>query len=235
MVSRVPMAPMARSSAQLQLQSSGASGSKPTPTKTLLRKPTLAGKRKIDDAGLDLDDDNLLVTANPMKRARTVTFNPLVQEQLFTSSPEASADLEDVRRTVRKALDEHIRPGGDDARYDGIKEIFSNRSRTTQGKAENDIMRAHLLALTSCVSLLGKNCSGIVRAVLDSEWVGRDEAYVRAYVSFLGNLASAQGVYVGSILSMLVGKFTTCMCYTIPSMWINRLTGSSANFKRKVG
>ncbi|KFZ11906.1 hypothetical protein V501_04482 [Pseudogymnoascus sp. VKM F-4519 (FW-2642)] len=189
-------------------QPSGSSASKPTPTKTLLRKSTLAGKRKLDDAGLDLDGDDMSASMNPAKRSRTVTFNPLVQEQLFTSSPEAPTDLYDVRRLVKKALDEHNRTGGDDSRYDGVKEVFSTKNRP-QGKAENDLMRAHLLALTNCVSLLGKNSSGLVRAVLESEWVGRDEPYVRAYVNFLSNLASAQGAYVGTVLSMLVGKFST--------------------------
>lgn len=215
MVRRASMAPIARPPPpQALLQSSGSSASKPIPTKTLIRKPTLSGKRKSDDAELDLDDDEMPVSANPTKRARTVTFNSLVQEQVFTPFPEASADLEDVRRTVRKALEEHHKTGGDDSRYDSVKEIFSNKSRG-QSKAEHDIMKAHLLALTSCVSLLGKNSAGLVRAVLDSEWVGRDEAYVRVYVSFLGNLASAQGAYVGSVLSMLVGKFSSCMYHLI--------------------
>lgn len=213
------MAPMVRPPPPTHFQPSG-SASKPTPTKTLLRKSTLAGKRKLDDAGLDLDGDDMSSSMNPAKRSRTVTFNPLVQEQLFTSSPEAPTDLYDVRRLVKKALDEHNRAGGDDSRYDGVKEVFSTKNRS-QGKAENDLMRAHLLALTSNVSLLGKNSSGLVRAVLESEWVGRDEPYVRAYVSFLGNLASAQGAYVGTVLSMLVGKFSTCMYH--PSYEINSI------------
>ncbi|KFY84499.1 hypothetical protein V500_09292 [Pseudogymnoascus sp. VKM F-4518 (FW-2643)] len=199
---------MVRPPPPTHFQPSGPSASKPTPTKTLLRKSTLAGKRKLDDAGLDLDGDDMSASMNPAKRSRTVTFNPLVQEQLFTSSPEAPADLYDVRRLVKKALDEHNRAGGDDSRYDGVKEVFSTKNRS-QGKAENDLMRAHLLALTSNVSLLGKNSSGLVRAILESEWVGRDEPYIRAYVNFLGNLASAQGAYVGTVLSMLVGKFST--------------------------
>merc|ERR1712098_189576 len=37
--------------------------------------------------------------------------------------------------------------------------------------------------------------------------MGRDEAFVKAYVQFLGSLASAQGAYVGSVLGMLVGYF----------------------------
>lgn len=202
------MAPMVRPP-PTHFQSSGSSALKPTLTKTLLRKSTLAGKRKLEDAGLDLDDD-MSASVNPAKRSRTVTFNPLVQEQLFTSSPEAPTDLYDVRRLVKKALDEHNKAGGDDSRYDSVKEVFSTKNGP-QGKAENDLMRAHLLALTNCVSLLGKNSSGLVRAVLESDWVGRDEPYVRAYVSFLGNLASAQGAYVGTVLTMLVGKFSTRM------------------------
>ena len=131
---------MVRPQPPAHFQSSGLSASKPTPTKTLLRKSTLAVKRKIDDADLDIDGDEMSISANPAKRSRTVTFNPLVQEQLFTSSPEAPTDLDDIRRIVRKALDEHNRSGGDDSRYDGVKEIFSTKNRP-QGKAENDLAR----------------------------------------------------------------------------------------------
>lgn len=198
---------MSRSSI-LQAKTASSSTLKAQTAKTVLRKPNLSVKRTSEDAGLNIDDDEMSAQSNPAKRLRTVTFNPLVQEQLFTSSSEVSADLEEVRRTVRKAIEEHNRNGGDDSRYDGIIEVFSSRNKA-QGRADNDTMRMHLLALTNCVSLLGKNCSALIRAMLESEWLGRDDTYVRTYVNFLANLASAQGAYVGNVLTMLVDKFTS--------------------------
>jgi len=189
---------------------------KPKVTRPLLRRATLAGTvRTREDAGLDLDDPSMSVPPSPTKRARTVTFNPLVQEQLFSSSPNSPADfdrdLEATRIEVRHAIEEHVR-GGSDEGYDGLKEVFARQTRRGAGGvkewSEDENMRTHIIALTSCVSLLGKSCAGLVKAVLECEWVGRDEAFVKAFVHFLGNLASAQGVYVSSVLSMLVDKFT---------------------------
>ncbi len=58
------------------------------------------------------------------------------------------------------------------------------------------------------VSLLDKSCSGIVKAILECEWLGRDELFVKSYIQFLGNLCSAQGSYVGLVLSKLVEKLS---------------------------
>jgi RNA polymerase I-specific transcription initiation factor RRN3 len=207
MVPRVSTAPMARP--QPQPHSSNPATAKPTPTKSLLRRPTLAGRvRSREDAGLDIDDDDMSAQPSLSKRARTVTFNPHVQQQTFTSSPEAVIDMEDIRRTVKKALEEHAKSSPDDSRYDNIKEVFSAKNKS-KGKSDNDSTRAHLLALSGCVSLLGKSCSGLVKAVLESDWIGREETYVKAYIHFLGHLVSAQGAYVGTVLSMLIGKFAT--------------------------
>lgn len=131
-------------------------------------------------------------------------------------------DLEAVRAEVKLALEEHIR-GGNDEKYDMLKEVFGPvRRRDEKEGPSNEKVRTYLLALTSCVSLLGKNCAGLVRAVLECEWLGREEGFVKIYVHFLGNLASAQGSYVGMILSALVGKFTGCECYSfyfLPQFW----------------
>jgi RNA polymerase I-specific transcription initiation factor RRN3 len=201
---------------------------KSRPIRPLLRRATLNGSniRTREDAGLD--DDGAIVSAppSPSKRARTVTFNPLVEEQVFSPkatmlgfAPDNAWDLEAVRLEVRFTVDEHIRGGNGEA-YDALKEVFATGKRIRGGngkEASKEKIKTHLLALTSIVSLLGKNCSGLVRAVLACDWMGRDEGFVKVYVQFLGNLASAQGAYVSSVLSMLVGKFTTgesslCFC-----------------------
>jgi RNA polymerase I-specific transcription initiation factor RRN3 len=184
---------------------------KQKPTRPLLRRATLNGSstiRTCDEAELDLDPPT---PPSPSKRARTVTFSPVVDEKLFLQSKAVAGyapDLEAVRVEAKLALEEHIR-GGNDEKYDMLKEVFGPvRRRGDREGPSNEKIMTYLLALTSCVSLLGKNCTGLVRAVLECEWLGREEGFVKIYVQFLGNLASAQGSYVGMILNALVGKFT---------------------------
>ncbi|KAI9736896.1 MAG: hypothetical protein M1818_005947 [Claussenomyces sp. TS43310] len=181
------------------------------PFKPLLRRATLSGTvRSRDEAGLDIDDTSMSTPPSPSKRARTVTFDPLVQEQIFSSSLDFEKDMHTVRSEVRQAIEDHIKGRSHDA-YDDLKEEFVKTARPHGREAidrdsEQDL-KAHLLALTSCVTLLGKDCSGLVAAVMRCEWLGRDDGFVKAYVQFLGNLASAQGSYVGLVLNMLVDKF----------------------------
>jgi len=181
------------------------------PSKPLLRRATLNGSSTVrtrDEAELDLDPPT---PPSPSKRARTVTFSPIVDEKLFSQSKAMAGfapDLEAIRVEVKLALEEHIR-GGNDEKYDMLKEVFGSvRRRGDNEGPSNEKIRTYLLALTSCVSLLGKSCASLVRTVLDFEWMGREEGFVKIYVHFLGNLVSAQGSYVGMILSALVGKFT---------------------------
>lgn len=181
------------------------------PSKSFLRRATLRGStiRTRDEAGLDLDASIDSSPPSPGKRARTVSFSPMVGLAQDCSA----LDLEAVRLEVRAALETHVRGGSDEA-YDALKEVFmpATRGAVAGGReqASSEKVKTHLLALTSCVSLLGKSCSGLVKAVLECDWIGRDEGFVKIYAHFLGNLASAQGVYVGTILNMLVGKFTGC-------------------------
>lgn len=211
MVSRMAMAPTAATS----LSSAAVAPSPSTkPLKPLLRRATLSGTvRSRDDAGLDIDDDMGSTPPSPSKRARTVTFNPTVDEKVFVSSPAVSeyGDMEDVRFDVRRALEEHI-GGHSEVAYDQLKELFApekKRGSTEEDdtKEKNERRKASLLALTSCTSMLGKSCSGLIQVLLEMDWVGRDEGFMKVYVKFLGNFASAQGGYVGSVLGMLVDKF----------------------------
>lgn len=206
------MAPTVRSYAQLK---SAASTS--TPVKSLLRS-ALSTKRRADDADLDSQGDESTPVSNPAKRAKTVIFSPHNEIRIITMPPEPTEPLEDIKQSVRRALEEHIRVGGDDTRYDGLKEIFSKSTRT-QKKADNDNMKAHLLALTNCASLMGKNCSALVKAILHSEWLGKEWPYVRIYVDFLANLASAQAVYLVDILDMLANHLSSGMSISSHAVW----------------
>jgi RNA polymerase I-specific transcription initiation factor RRN3 len=195
--SMVSLVPMVRPSAHAPA---------PKPSKPLLRRATLSGTiRKSEDAGLDADF--ISAPPSPSKRAR-VTFNPTVEEKVMEEYQVRGRSLDSVRAEVKRVIEAHLK--GDSEGYDVIKEVFST-GREDDEDEEMDSkrvdMKTYLLALTSYASLLNKGCSGLVKVLLACEWMGRDGPFVKAYVHFLGSLASAQGAYVGMVLGMLVGHF----------------------------
>lgn len=193
MVSVVPIARQSASSAS-------------KPSKPLLRRATLSGTvRKVDDAGLG--DDFLSAPPSPSKRAR-VTFKDEVEEKVMEEYQVKGRSLDSVRGEVKRSLQAHLK--GDSEGYDVIKEVFAPRRDDDEDEDEVDAkadIKTYVIALTSQASLLNKNCSDLVKAILGCEWMGRDEGFVKAYVHFLGSLASAQGAYVGMVLGMLVNHF----------------------------
>jgi RNA polymerase I-specific transcription initiation factor RRN3 len=123
--------------------------------------------------------------------------------------PITAAELESVRVDVRIAIEAHVEDRSDEG-YDRLKEVFApekGRRVDDTEASSTTTLKLHLIALRSCVNLLGKNCSGLIRALLNCDWVGRDEGFVKEYVQFLGHLASAQGAYVGIVVNTLVGNF----------------------------
>jgi RNA polymerase I-specific transcription initiation factor RRN3 len=178
----------------------------PKPSKPLLRRATASAGtvRTVDDAGLDLDF--LSAPPSPSKRAK-VSFNPNVEEVAFSPyNIQSRRSLESVKAEVKRAIESHIR-GENEEGYDSIKEIFVPRKEDDEREGADQDMTAYLLALTSHASRLNRGCSGLIKAILACEWIGRDEKFLKAYVQFLGSLSSAHGAYVGLVLRMLVGHF----------------------------
>ncbi|KKA18246.1 RNA polymerase I specific transcription initiation factor RRN3 superfamily [Rasamsonia emersonii CBS 393.64] len=149
----------------------------------------------------------------PKKRARVQFESDVEMRHLPTAADgdenEKSAAV--VREEVRRAIQRHV-SGTDSEAYDRIKEIFSIDPKKAEEDGSYDVpthttLKRHLMGLLSNVAMLDRNCLGLVNAVLGSEWLGRDESYVKLFVRFLGNLAAAQGGYLRSVLKMLVGYF----------------------------
>lgn len=178
-------------------------------------------KHELTDMDLSLSPSSSVAsdgsdgTPSPRKRVR-VQFDKDVemreaswsgQDKELAVSAEKSAAV--VREEVRRAIQRHV-SGTDSEAYDRIKEIFSAdpRRRDEDGLLSEDLpthttLKHHLMGLLSNVSSLDRSCNGLVNAVLHSEWLGRDESYIKLYIRFLGNLAAAQGSYLGSVLKML--------------------------------
>ena len=185
-------------------------------------------KRKIssmDGNPLSSDSSNEVNVSSPRKRVR-VRFEPEVDvhqaevlDHRAAVEPEKSAAV--VREEVRRAIQRHISASDSEA-YDRIKEMFSVDPRRAsdddddEGEYEEDgdlipqgvptptTLKNHLLGLLSNVASLDRSCSGLVYSVLNSEWLGRDESYVKLFIRLLGNIAAAQGTYLGAVLRMLV-------------------------------
>ncbi|EER29415.1 RNA polymerase I specific transcription initiation factor RRN3 family protein [Coccidioides posadasii C735 delta SOWgp] len=194
------------------------------PSKSILKVPmaTAQKRKKID---MDLSSDVSTGSDSPgaavpnKKRAR-VTFEmdtpgkgpgqqAVISGDVGAPAYEKSTAL--VREEVSRAIQRHL--VGDSDAYDRVKEIFSvdPKALEVDGSPVYDLpthtsLKNHLLGLLSNVSALDSACSGLVHAVLDSEWLGRDEAYVKLFVRFLGTLAAARGGYLTAVLRMLVNN-----------------------------
>ncbi|KAL6231840.1 hypothetical protein BDW75DRAFT_31735 [Aspergillus navahoensis] len=137
---------------------------------------------------------------------REISYNDKTQDVSQGTTDKSTAV---VREEVRRAIQRHV-SGGDSEAYDRVKEIFSinPRRRDANGMPPSNVpthntLKHHLMGLLSNVAALDRSCNGLVQAVLDSEWLGRDESYIKLYIRFLGNLAAAQGSYLGAVLKML--------------------------------
>ena len=171
-------------------------GSVPAPTAKLpLRRPTLVRKR--NDMDMDLDSP-----PSPGKRAK-VSFDSQVQVRVVDEW-EKAPDL--IREEVRRALEK--RAVGDNSGYDRVVEIYTAKP-TAEDAPSRITLKNYTAALLGNASMLHKTSSGLVHAVLDSQWLGRDEAYITLYIRFLGNLISAQAGYITDVLGMLVNNLTS--------------------------
>lgn len=186
---------------------------------------TPAAKRKMTDMDLSLSPSSASEGSDglpsPKKRVRVQFDNDVEMREVpsnddsFQENNNGGAAVVEksaavVREEVRRALQRHI-SGTDSEAYDRIKEIFAADPKHTadDGSLPYDLpshgtLKNHLMGLLSNVASLDRSCNGLVHAVLNSEWLGRDESYIKLFIRFLGNLAAAQGTYLGAVLKMLV-------------------------------
>ncbi|KAL0257481.1 DNA independent RNA polymerase I transcription factor [Diplodia seriata] len=165
------------------------------PAKALVAGPSLKRRH------MDSDSDNEAPAVARSKKPR-VSFDPTVDIRLLEDFDEKGIEL--VREEVRRAIDKHV--AGDSASYDEIKTLFTARP-TASAAPSTKLLGKYVVALIGHVSLLNKNCSGLVHAVLDCQWLARDEAFKRLYVTLLASLMSAHGGYTAQVLQSLVKYF----------------------------
>lgn len=203
-----PLVGMSRSMAPQVAASSPASSlrnpASSDPTKPTLKRAASAlsgSKRSRDEADLDPP------SSPSSKRQKRVEFNPEIKEQTFEPYTQ---DLKSVRLEVRQALEEHLAIRGNESSglYAAVKGIFTTSADHPDARSGKEIA-TYLQALAGFVSSLDKRCNDLVNAVLGTQWLGRDEKFVKQYVNFLGHLVSAHGSYVPVVLEACVSKFSS--------------------------
>jgi RNA polymerase I-specific transcription initiation factor RRN3 len=160
--------------------------------KPLVRRSTLVRKRDEIENGS---------SPAPPKRAK-VAFDEKVEVQNIHDWEKAP---EVILEEVRRALQKHAQ--GEDSGYDELKSIFDSQQKEKK-PVSSITMKSYTMALLSNVSNLNKPCSDLVHAVLNSQWLGRDDDYVRAYMRLMANIVSSQGMFVVEVLGMLVENLT---------------------------
>ncbi|KAF6240227.1 hypothetical protein HO173_001838 [Letharia columbiana] len=163
-----------------------------TTPKPLLRRPTLVRKR---------EDDNEAPPSSPRKKAK-VTFDSDVEVRVVGDWEKAPHLIqEEVRRAFAK------RALGDDSGYDKLKDVYSKKNGNEEEFSPVTI-KNYTISLLANVSVLNKSNSDLVHAVLSSDWLGRTEDYVALFVRLIANVSSAQGVFLGDVVQMLVNNLT---------------------------
>ena len=163
------------------------------------RKPTLVRKR--DDLSSDGPNDVFSSPVSPFKKPR-VAFNNEVDVKILEQWGKSPAL---VRDEVRRALDRHAR--GDPWEYESLIELYG-----AGADAEHQaLLKTYTAVIAGHAVALGRPYRGLVRAMLQSDWIARDDDYVALFQRFLGTLASTQGLWLADILGTLVDMFKKSM------------------------
>ena len=159
--------------------------------------PTL--KRKHTDSD---STDTAAAASQGIKRQR-VAFDNDVKVHIVQDWNEKGLEL--VREEVRRGIEKHVATG-DNNSYDQIRHHFTLKPGAEDAPSTT-LLKKYVIALTRSVTLLNRNCSSLVHAILDCQWLGRDEEFVNLYGKLLGSLMSAYGGYTGGVMRMLVSNF----------------------------
>ena len=159
--------------------------------KSLLRRSTLVRKRENNDEA----------TPSSHRKKAKVTFDSDVEVRVVSDWEKASHLIqEEVSRAFAK------RALGDNSGYDKLKDVYSKKS--SEEKPTPTAIKNYTFALLANVSRLNNSNADLVHAVLSSEWLGQTEDYVAIFVRLLATLSSAQGVFLGDVVRMLVNNLT---------------------------
>jgi RNA polymerase I-specific transcription initiation factor RRN3 len=141
-----------------------------------------------------------------LKRPR-VSFDPHTQVRPLTDMVLHEKPLSLVREDVWRALDRHQR--GDDHEYNRLRHILhKSNDPVDDSNIQNTLLQKYFVALTSNSHMIGRNCGGLVSAILDCDWLQRDEYFLIDFQQFITTFLASQSSYVPMVLSWMMQKFS---------------------------
>ncbi|KAH7034938.1 RNA polymerase I-specific transcription initiation factor RRN3 [Microdochium trichocladiopsis] len=169
------------------------------------------GKRRMSDDEDTMDELNTDALSGARKRQKVeFDLNNIEVHEIGVRT------VDEIKTEIRKALEGHER--GDDEEYDILKDTLSGKQVLRHDDIEDgdpsipekrrQELKIYLVALASFAPQLGRSSSGLVKSVLQCEWLGRDDQFAKIYVQFLAALVSAQGSCLNPVLTMIVDKFS---------------------------
>ncbi|PVI08211.1 RNA polymerase I-specific transcription initiation factor RRN3 [Periconia macrospinosa] len=163
--------------------------------------PSVGGslKRKQPDAS---PTSNGAGAPSGQTKRRKVTFDPDVDVHVMTDENEKPLEL--VEEEVRRALEKHA--AGDSIAYDQIRSIITDKPTASRSLLTGQLQK-YIVALTRVVPLLDHKCQGMVHAIIDCQWITRNEQFVRSYRQLLRSLLSVHPGFTNTVLTMLVDMF----------------------------
>lgn len=165
-------------------------------------KPLIKSSRKRRNSDISSGSSQDSATRRAAKKLK-VSFDDDVQVRFVDELGEKSVAL--VHQEIRHALTQHAQ--GQDEEYLEIKSIFTADPRSAEAPSDTKLEK-YLVGLTQSSTSLTKSCADLVDAILNMEWLARDQKTVSQYTRFLGNLISSQSGYASQVLRMLVDNFT---------------------------
>jgi RNA polymerase I-specific transcription initiation factor RRN3 len=161
-------------------------------------RPSLKRSRSESDAP---------TTPDAQQKRQRVTFSPNVSVRVLETPGEKPLAL--IKEEVRIALERHRK--GDDGMYNRLKDIFLSHPNSKNAPSPLSY-RKHLAAVTTQAYHMGRelDCSDLLRALLGSFWLERDEQVWADFQRFLAALLTVHGVYLPTILNWLVDRLSEC-------------------------
>jgi RNA polymerase I-specific transcription initiation factor RRN3 len=175
-------------------------GAMPPPPAPLPKRPAIGVKR--NSSYLDTDDEASLSASTKKLK---VEFDPNVEIRIVDDWDEKSLDL--VKEEVRQGIERHLAPGErrDDTQYIKLLQLLG-QDATNGEAASGKLLKKYLMAIEARVSALG-DCGKLAVAVIELDWLGRDDVFGQLYLRFLTTLATAHAKFIPSIMQKLVSYF----------------------------
>lgn len=148
---------------------------------------------------------------SPAKRVKFGLDAPVDSASVSPMEREWPTSQDFIRNEVRLAIDQRLSGArdGDENVYQDVINIFKTGVEPTSETAPPAVRYDYTAALIGQVSRLSKSCSQLVNAVLESDWLSRDDDYVTLFHNFLSSLVTVQGAWVLPVLNKLVRNFAS--------------------------